>query len=267
MSLSFLRSLVGLAVVMSGALASAADWGDLSLQLTLDGAAPAAKKLDVNKDVAVCTMNGMKLHVDESLLVDKESKGIANVVVVLYLKPGSAKPAIHADYDKTAKDEVVLDNKVCAFEPRVLAMRTTQTLLLKNSDAVAHNTNVSTLNNPQFNPIIPANGQMKVNLTAEERLLVPVSCSIHPWMQARLIVRDNPYFAVSDKDRKVSIKNLPAGKWTFQVMHEKCGFIQEAKKDGKAVKWAKGRIEDVVIKKGANDLGKFAVPVSVFKDK
>jgi plastocyanin len=256
-----------LTVALTGTFANAADWGDLSLQLTLDGAAPAAKKLDINKDVPVCTMSGSKTHVDESLLVDKDSKGIANVVVVLYLKPGSAKPAIHADYDKSAKDEVILDNKVCAFEPRVLAMRSTQTLLLKNSDTVAHNTNVSTLNNPQFNPIIPANGQMKVSLTAEERLLVPVSCSIHPWMQGRLIVRETPYFAVSDKEGKISIKNLPTGKHTFQVMHEKCGFIQEAKKDGKAVKWAKGRIDDVEIKKGANDLGKFTVPVSVFKDK
>jgi len=255
------------AIALLGTLANAADWGDLTLQLTLDGAAPAAKPLTVNKDIATCTMNGMKTHVDESLLVDKESKGIANVVVVLYLKPGAAKPSIHPDYEKTAKDEVILDNKVCAFEPRVLAMRSTQTLILKNSDNVAHNTNGATLNNPQFNPIIPAGAQLKVSLKAEERLLVPVSCSFHPWMQGRLIVRDTPYFAVSDKNGKLTIKHLPTGKLTFQIMHEKCGFVQEAKKDGKPVKWPKGRMEDLVIKAGANDLGKFAVPVSVFKDK
>lgn len=265
------KSLLSLATFvacsLSGFAASAADWGDLTLQLTLDGAAPTAKKLDVNKDVGVCTMNGAKSHVDEALLVDKDSKGIANVVVALYLKPGSAKPAVHPDYAKSEKDEITLDNKVCAFEPRVVAMRTTQTLVLKNSDSVAHNTNVAALNNAPINPILPANGSLKVSMKAEERLLVPVSCSIHPWMQARLIVRDNPYFAVTDKDGKLTIKNLPAGKWTFQVLHENAGFIQEAKKDGKAVKWAKGRIEDVTIKAGANDLGKFAVPVSVFTKK
>jgi hypothetical protein len=263
----FAQILTLMVVACSFTFARAADWGDLTLQLTLDGTAPAAKKLDVNKDVPVCTMNGAKVHVDNSLLVDSTSKGIANVLVMLTVKPGGAKPSVHPKYDETAKAEVLLDNKVCEFVPRLVAMRTTQTLVLGNKDSVAHNTNISTLNNPQINPILPADGALKVSMKAEERLLVPVSCSIHPWMQARLIVRDNPYFAVSDKDGKVSIANVPTGKWTFQVLHERCGFVQEAKKDGKAVKWTRGRIEDVEIKKGTNDLGKFAIPASVFESK
>jgi hypothetical protein len=262
-----MTGLAALLVSFSTTLASAADWGDLTMQLVLDGNAPAQKKLDVNKDQAFCTNNGSKMLFDEAVQVDKDSKGVANVVVMLFVKQGGAKPAVHPDYAATEKEPVKLDNMGCLFSPRVVAMRTTQPLVLGNPDMVAHNTNVATLNNPQINPIIPAGGSLTVNMKAEERLLVPVSCSIHPWMQARLIVRDNPYFAVSDKEGKITIKNLPVGKLSFQVMHEKPGFIQEVKKDGKTVKWAKGRIEDVQIKKGANDLGKFAIPASAFQDK
>lgn len=256
--------LLALATIVTGGAVQAADWGDLSLTLTYDGAPPEAKKLDANKDQAVC---GKMPLFDESLVVNSKNKGLANVVVTLYLKPGSAKPAVHPDYEKTAKDEVVMDNLGCRFEPHITILRSTQTLVLQNSDPIAHNIKADLLNNPPFNPIIPGGAKLKQTLKAEERLPVPVSCSIHPWMQGRLMVRDNPYFAVSDKEGKVEIKNLPAGKWTFQFWHEVPGFVQEAKQGGKAVKWAKGRMENVTIKAGANDLGTFAIPASVFKAK
>lgn len=39
---------------------------------------------------------------------------------------------------------------------------------------------------------------LKQSFKMEERLPASVSCSIHPWMTARLLIRDNPYTGVTN---------------------------------------------------------------------
>ena len=71
-----------------------------------------------------------------------------------------------------------------------------------------------------------------------------VSCAIHPWMSARMIVRDSPYVAVSKGDGSFEIKNVPAGvPLEFRVWQEKGKFIQDVTVDGKAEKWKSGRMK------------------------
>jgi hypothetical protein len=49
------------------------------------------------------------------------------------------------------------------------------------------------------------------------------TCDIHPWMRAWVSVVDSPYFSLSDKDGKFTIKNVPAGKYTLEFAHRKLG--------------------------------------------
>src|SRR5262249_44580052 len=71
-----------------------------------------------------------------------------------------------------------------------------------------------------------------------------VACSIHPWMSARMIVRDSPYFAVTKSDGSFEIKNVPAGvPLEFRVWQGKGGYLQDVTVNGKAEKWAKGRLK------------------------
>ena len=83
-------------------------------------------------------------------------------------------------------------------------------------------------------------------------------------MKGYLVVKEHPYVGVSDKDGKLTLKNVPAGKWSFQVWQEALGFVSEVKQDGKATKWEKGRVE-LTIKAGANDLGEVKIPAGAFK--
>jgi hypothetical protein len=110
--------------------------------------------------------------------------------------------------------------------------------------------------------LIPAGGSIKKKFTKLEGTPTPASCSIHPWMSARILIREDPYGATSDKDGNLKIDNLPVGKWTFTIWHEGCGFVQSGKLGGKETKWAKGKI-DVEVKKGDNDLGEITIPVAV----
>jgi len=98
-----------------------------------------------------------------------------------------------------------------------------------------------------------------------EQLPARVSCAIHPWMSAWLLIRDNPYMASSDANGRLLIKNLPVGKWTIQFWHEKAGYLSQVNQGGKRIEWKNGRLE-VDIKPGENKLGPITLEQTVFAD-
>lgn len=248
-------------VLLVSGTARSDDWGNLSGTFVFDGNAPTPTPLVVSKDAEVC---GIHKLVDESVVVNSENKGLANVIVYFSPERGAAPPKVHESYTASAAGEVKLDNKSCRFEPHVTLLRTSQTLVVGNSDTVGHNTKIDVISNGAFNPIVPAGGSLKQKFTRAERLPTRVSCNIHPWMTGWLVIKDDPYFAVSDENGHFEIKNLPIGKWTFQVWHEGGGgtYIKEVTRGGKSEKWKKGKVE-FEIKAGDNDLGTLTVPASL----
>jgi len=229
-------------------------WGHLVGRFVFDGSPPVAEKLSVTKDQQYCT----KHHpVDESLVVSDKHE-LANAVVFLRVKD---PVDVHASYEETASGEVSLDNKFCRFDPHVAVLRTTQTLLLKNTDTIAHNVKADLFVNASFNILIPPGNTVPKSFGSEERLPAPVGCNIHPWMQGYVLVREDPYMAVSAKDGTFVIKNIPAGEHEFQLWQEISGYLDGAKVQGKTVK--KGRF-DVTIKSGeVTDLQNIIVPSRV----
>ncbi|MDX1945144.1 MAG: hypothetical protein SFU86_07040 [Pirellulaceae bacterium] len=243
-----------LLVTAFATLAPAQEWGDLEATFKLKGDFEP-KKITPDKDVAVCTK--VKL-VEQNWVVDPATKGIANIAVYFLLTPTGKKPPVHPDYAKTAQDKIVLDNLNCKYIPHVLNLRTSQTLVLKNSDPVGHNMKADFFANVPFNDLIPAGGQIEKKLPSPEAAFVPVSCAIHGWMNSYLLVRDEPYVGISDEKGQMVIKNLPVGEWTFVVWQEKAGYIGDVTLDGKPTTWAvnerKGRVK-MTIKPGKNYLG------------
>lgn len=261
--LRFLPQLLPLMVFVGMCTESlhAQQWGDLTGQFIYDGTPPTASPVTVTKDIEVC---GKHMLVNESLVVGPDG-GLANVVVYLYLGLGDTKPEVHSSYAESEKAEVALDNDKCRFAPHIALLRTSQTLVIGNKDAVGHNTKIDTFANAPINPIIPAGGQLSQQFPAEERLPVPVSCSIHPWMQAYLVVKEHPYIAASDASGKFVIKNLPAGTWTFQAWQEKAGYVSDVTLNGSPTEWSRGRFE-ITIEPGVNDLGEIKVAASAFQN-
>jgi hypothetical protein len=47
-----------------------------------------------------------------------------------------------------------------------------------------------------------------------------IFCNIHPEMSAVVIALSTPYFGVSDSSGKISITNVPAGRYSAQVWAE-----------------------------------------------
>lgn len=225
-------------------------WGTLTATFLYDGEPPPREELLVDKDKGY-----YKDPVyDESLVVDPQTKGVANVVIWLYLGKDEPLPAIHESYAKQASEEVAIEALGGNISRRVTLMTIEQTLLIRNTEPIGHNLKWDSFSNTAFCELIPANGSSKKRLTKMESRPMPVACNIHAWESGWLLVRNNPYMAVSTSTGKLQIKHLPVGKHTFVLWHELPGYISEFKRDGKVEQWKHGKLT-VDIKPGANDLG------------
>ncbi len=254
------RSMMMAAVAMLLAASTAqAQWGDLKVQLKFGGAPKAASAISVTKDPDFCGKHNLK---SEKLVVDPATKGLKNVVVFLYAR-SSTKVPVHPDYAKDAKATVQIDNKNCRYEPHIVSLMAGQKLKVGNPDPVAHNSKLDFFKNKPENPIIPANKSVEFQIKTEEPLPARVSCSIHPWMEAWVVVKKHPYIGISNEKGEVVIKNVPAGKWTFQFWHETAGYLQSVEVGGKKTSWRRGRTEVKMTPKGV-DLGVVTVPASAF---
>jgi plastocyanin len=241
----------------SGTAAQAAGWGTLTGRIVYDGKAPKAEPLNVDKDQAVCNVVP---PMDESIEVGSGG-GLKNALIFLRTEKGIE---IAPEYKDSAKKPVVVDNKGCRFEPHVSILQTGQTLEVKNSDTVGHNTKADALNNAPFNDLIPAGTSITKTWDKAENLPVKIGCSIHTWMGGYILVRPNPYAAVTNDKGEFTIKDLPADQeLEFVLWQEKSGYLQNAKnKEAKVDK--KGRFK-LKLKPGENNLGDFVVSPSIFK--
>jgi hypothetical protein len=245
-----------LAFAALGALFAApaqAQWATLKGKFKTDAAPAPAGELTCNKDPATCCAN--KLY-DQSLVVSKDLE-VANVFIYARSKVAKIDPSLEKDLKP-----LTLDNKDCVFVPHAAILWTKQKLVLKNSDNVGHNTNYGSAVQG-FNVLIAPNESVEKSLSGGENLPQNISCNIHPWMQAKLLVRDNPYFAVSAADGTFEIKNVPTTEEIeYVVWHEKAGYLGGLKFEGGTTD-TKGRFK---LKAGADkDLGTITIPLSKLK--
>ncbi|GAB61126.1 conserved hypothetical protein [Candidatus Jettenia caeni] len=185
------------------------DGGVIVGTVKFDGDIPAAKALKVDKDEQTCGHDNKQ---SEELVINGESKGIKNVVVSL------------VDIAAGKKAEVttaVLDQKECLFIPHVLAVSVGSSVDLLNSDNVMHNLHSWSIKNPGFNEGVSGGGKMTKKFDIPE--MVKITCDVHKWMSAFIVVKANPYFAVTDENGSFKIENIPAGSYKIEAWQEKLG--------------------------------------------
>ncbi|MCA9264560.1 MAG: hypothetical protein KDA60_11950 [Planctomycetales bacterium] len=223
-----------------GSSAQPTGWATLTGVFTLDGPAPPRTPLSVTKDANICAPGG-NAPLSEELVVAGDG-GVRDVLIFLNDAISPEEPWTHPSAAPGKSDEVVFDQKECVFLSHVLAMQASQPLKILNSDPTAHNTKMEPKANPPFNQNIGAGGEILTQLPREEKAPFPVSCSVHPWMNAYIMVRDNGYFAVSADDGSFEIANLPAGvPLEFRVWQAAISFVQDVSVNGESAKWSKGR--------------------------
>jgi hypothetical protein len=233
-------------------------WATLKGKFVLSGQAPARSPLQVNKDQSVCAPGGKQV-LDERVVVDPASNGLRDVVIYLTKKiPANDPKWEHPMYAEKANEELIFDQEKCVFLSHVFVMRSDREVTIKNSDPIGHNTSISPSAGSKIVPInviIGANSSTTYTPKGESSIPNPVSCTIHPWMSALLLTRNNPYFAVTKEDGTFEIANVPAGvELEFAVWQQGAGFVATATVNGKEEKWGKGRFKRTLANDATEEL-------------
>jgi plastocyanin len=206
--------------------------GDLTGTITLKGTAPA--EMDIGPKMTEASPDCAALYAGKALptthfYVVGAGGELADVVVYLKGVPSASTGA--------SAPPVVLDQKGCVYTPTILAVQTGQKLIVKNSDPCVHNVHTVPAVNEMVNQVqMPGGADLTFTFDKPEPFL-KFQCDVHPWMFAWVSVFDHPYFAISGKDGKFTIKNVPPGKYTLEAAHRKLGKQTaeiEVKADGAA---------------------------------
>lgn len=211
-------------------------WGTLTGTVVYDGTPPEPKLQDMkgNKNEKECHMAPKDEQVIQTWLVNKENKGVENVIVSLRAPEGKFFKIKDL---KAIPKEVLLHQPHCEFLPHCFVhfpaywdkesgdyKRTGQTIKVLNDAKFNHNTAWSgdpANNAPGGTTLQPGKDFLIKNLNPDPKSPVAFKCDIHPWMNAKCWVFDHPYAARTDKDGKFKIENVPTGaEVTVVLWHE-----------------------------------------------
>lgn len=119
------------------------------------------------------------------------------------------------------EEHTVIDQENLTFIPHVISIVAGTTVDFLNSDEVLHNVFSPDKCANKFNLGTWPKGEIR-SFTFDNVGCTPVLlCNVHPEMEAFVVVLQNPYFAVSEKDGTYIIKDVPPGKYTLTIWHEK----------------------------------------------
>lgn len=248
----FCTGLIALAAVATLASSASAEWGDLKIKFKL------AKELP-KKDVEPVTRVGPCGDVP---VFDQTAVGpaleVPNVMVWLHASDPS-KVAVHpALADKAATEKAELAIEGCRYVPRCLIATAGQTLHLTNRDAYGYNPSVDFFANRSVNVLLQAGHEIEIPLGKAERRPAGAKCAVKPFLEGWIMVAPTPYYAVSNDEGAIMIKDLPVGDWEFKFWHEAHGFISKVVRNGEEEEWPKGR-RTISIVQGENDLGEIKI--------
>jgi plastocyanin len=203
------------AAATDGMKVDAATAGSVKGVAVIDGTAPKNEAIKMNAD-PVCVKQNSAPQVQETYMVGADGKSLGNVFV--YVKDGLGNYVFD-----TPTEIAKIDQNGCRYSPHVFGMRVGQPLEIMNSDPTLHNIHAMPKDNSEFNNGQPIQGMKMSHTFDKPEVMVPFKCDVHGWMNAYVGVMSHPYFAVTDKDGKFDLPNLPPGTYTIEAWHEKLG--------------------------------------------
>lgn len=193
------------------------DLATLTGVVKFEGKFPNATIINMHADPQCSKQHNAPLFSQE--LVTDAKSGLQNAIV--FVADGLGDRA----FDQPSQP-VVIDQKGCMYQPRVLAMRANQTLEVMNDDPTSHNVHPVPANNREWNKAEPPGSRVEATFSREE-IAIPVKCNIHPWMRGYIAVLKHPYFAVTGPDGSFDLRGLPPGTYLIEAWHEKLGTAKQ----------------------------------------
>jgi plastocyanin len=192
--------------------------GSVTGTVTLDGKPTPAKPINMSAEPYCQKAHPSPVVPPEVIVSDKGD--LANVVV--YVKDGLGEYTF-----EPPKTSVALDQQGCMYDPHIIALMTGQTFEVKNDDQTTHNIHPMPKDNREWNKSQPPGATPIDETFGRAEVAIPVKCNVHPWMKSYIFVFKNPYYAITAKDGKFELKNLPPGTYTIEAWHEKYGVSDQ----------------------------------------
>jgi plastocyanin len=140
--------------------------------------------------------------------------------VVVWLSPvgetSGARPAARPPAT-TGRFKIVQQNK--RFSPHLLVVPTGGVVDFPNLDPFFHNA-FSLFNGRRFDLGLYESGASR-SATFNTPGISYIFCNIHSDMTAVVVSLDTPYFARSNRTGDLSLKDVPAGRYTLSIWHER----------------------------------------------
>jgi hypothetical protein len=114
-----------------------------------------------------------------------------------------------------------MDQKQCAFTPRVVMVPIGGTVEFLNNDRLLHNLHSFSIENRTFNRAQPKGRTIPIEFRKKE--IVRVDCDLHPWMRAWVVVADSPFYAVTNELGEFVPDRVPPGQYVLQFWQELLG--------------------------------------------
>ena len=198
------------------------------------------------KDAEVCAAADIP---DETLVVDRESKGVSNVFVWLNRKNDAR---VHPDLTKEPLNLPELNFQGCRIQPHALCAQTQTGMKVVSKDGLPHN--------PHDYPVRNSSGCVGLSpwslgdkesanfhrFRSAEPHPMKITCDYHPWMIGYVLVQDHPYMTVTDSQGRFRIDKIPHGEVKIQIWHELAGFLERNRSVELNV--AEEKIEDAELK-------------------
>lgn len=211
----FAAALLAAATALTAVPASGQGTGTIVGHVQITGPAPANPIIRMGADPMCGRLHPGKRPLQD-MVVARADGSLANAFVHLT----GAFPAAAG-----GAQDVVLDQRNCLYQPRVIGVRAGQAVSIRNNDALMHNVHGLSARGQEFNISQPKAGMVYMATLTREEVMVHVKCDIHSWMNAYIGVVPHPYFAVTDTAGAFTIANVPPGRRTVSVWHERYGQL------------------------------------------
>jgi plastocyanin len=157
-------------------------------------------------------------------------EGDSSNVVVWLIPIGVAAGAASAPPPARPMPQIAQTNK--SFDPHVLVIQVGTEVRFPNKDPFLHNV-FSLFDGKRFDLGFYEAGSSKT-VHFDRAGVSFLFCNIHPEMSAAVIAVDTPYFGSSDRAGRVSIPNVPDGKYQLNVWYER-SLPEDLKNDTRVV--------------------------------
>lgn len=189
----------------------------LSGTVDFDGAIPADSVISVPTADQIGCGQSITQH-----LVDASGTRIGRAVVwITDIRTGKPLPVPR---------RFELLNSDCVLNPRLQAVFAPGTLNMSSEDVAMHRNHIIDVATGDMVGIAPFNDNGEVvpfDHVLDKPAELEVTCELHPWSKAYILVLDHPYFAMTAANGTFSIDDVPPGTYHVRAWHPSLGLSDQ----------------------------------------